>query len=251
MYITDRWANCPNGPEFCRYSERERRSEMTAAFRDRYEAGRLLATKLKHLANRADITVLALPRGGVPVAFEIARELNAPIDVFIVRKLGVPGYEELAMGAIAPGEILVLNEDVIGFLGIPRSVVDVVAAAERKELERRNRLYRGLRPPPQIAGRTIVLVDDGLATGSTMRAAIVAVRQQKPARIVVAVPVAPPSTILELEKEADEVVSVFQPEPFDGVGRWYLDFSQTTDDEVRRLLESSDSYQPDSKRAIA
>src|SRR5215469_3807986 len=164
-------------------------AEMTELFKDRYEAGRLLATKLDHLAGRGDVTILALPRGGVPVAFEIACRLHAPMDVFVVRKLGVPGYEELAMGAIAPGEILVINDEVVRYLGISRSVLDFVAAEELKELERRDRLYRGDRPPPEIANRTIVLVDDGLATGSTMRAAISAVRQQEPATIVVAVPV--------------------------------------------------------------
>ena len=224
---------------------------MIQLFKDRYQAGRLLAAELQHLANRDDVTVLALPRGGVPVAFEIAARLHAPMDVFLVRKLGVPGYEELAMGAIAPGEILVINEDIVRYLGISRSVLDFVAAEERKELERRDRLYRGDRPPPPVTDRTIVLVDDGLATGSTMRAAISAVRQQNPAQIVVAVPVTPPSTVLELQEKADQVVSLLQPEPFDGVGRWYVDFSQTTDDEVRRLLRLSDDRELDSNRAFA
>jgi predicted phosphoribosyltransferase len=219
-------------------------------FADRYEAGRLLAEELKHLANRYDVTVLALPRGGVPVAFEVARRLNAPLDVFVVRKLGVPGHEELAMGAIAPGQIVVLNEDLVNYLGIPRSAIEAVTAAEQKELERRDRSYRGVRPPPEIENRTIVLVDDGLATGSTMRAAISAVRRQRPERIIVAVPVAPPSTEAELRKEADEVVSVMQPEPFDGVGRWYSDFSQTTDDEVRRLLELTNGGESNSKEVV-
>ena len=224
---------------------------MIELFKDRYQAGRLLAAELQHLANRDDVTVLALPRGGVPVAFEIAARLHAPMDVFLVRKLGVPGYEELAMGAIAPGEILVINEDIVSYLGISRSVLDFVAAEERKELERRGRLYRGDRPPPTVTDRTIVLVDDGLATGSTMRAAISAVRQQNPAQIVVAVPVTPPSTVLELQEKADHVISLLQPEPFDGVGRWYVDFSQTTDDEVRRLLRLSDDRELDSNRAFA
>jgi len=218
-------------------------------FRDRYEAGRQLATKLQRLSDRDDIIVLALPRGGVPVAFEIATRLNAPLDVFLVRKLGVPGQEELAMGAIAEGDILVLNQDLVDYLAIPRSVVDAVAALEGKELERRDKLYRGLNPPPELESKTVVLVDDGLATGSTMRAAVSAVRQQKPARIIVAVPVAPPSTQAQLEREADEVISLWQPEPFDGVGRWYSDFSQTSDEEVRRLLSQSQARQPDMKQA--
>jgi putative phosphoribosyl transferase len=223
---------------------------MIERFTDRYEAGRLLAQELEHLANRKDVTVLALPRGGVPVAFEVAHRLNAPLDVFVVRKLGVPGHEELAMGAIAPGHIVVLNEDLVNYLRIPPSTVEAVATVERKELERRDRSYRGVRPPPEIENRTIVLVDDGLATGSTMRAAICAVRRQKPKRIIVAVPVAPPSTQAELQREADEVVSLLQPDPFDGVGRWYSDFSQTSDEEVRRLLDLNNGADLNNKRAI-
>jgi len=223
---------------------------MIKTFSDRYEAGRLLAGKLEHLASRNDVTILALPRGGVPVAFEIANRLGAPMDVFTVRKLGVPGQEELAMGAIAPDDTLVLNESLVSYLGIPRSIIEGVAAIERKELARRNELYRGVRPPPEIANRTIILVDDGLATGSTMRAAISAVRHQNPTRIIVAVPVAPPSTQAELQGEADEVVSVLQPDPFDGVGRWYSDFTQTSDDEVRQLIESANPDKPGAERAI-
>src|SRR5262245_58754776 len=227
----------------------KRRKPMLRQFRDRYEAGRLLATKLDHLSDRDDLIALALPRGGVPVAFEIANRLNAPLDVFLVRKLGVPGQEELAMGAIAQGETLVLNQDLIDYLAIPRSVVDAVAALEGKELERRDKLYRGVKPPPELGGKAVILVDDGLATGSTMRAAISAVRHQKPRQITVAVPVAPPSTLAQLEGEADEVISLWQPEPFDGVGRWYSDFSQTSDDEVRRLLEQSQVREPNMKEA--
>jgi len=225
-------------------------ARMIKTFVDRYEAGRLLAAKLEHLAGRRDLTVLALPRGGVPVAFEIATRLGAPMDVFTVRKLGVPGQEELAMGAIAPGNTLVLNESLVSYLRIPQSIIEGVAAIERKELERRNRLYRGVRPPPEITNRTIVLIDDGLATGSTMRAAIFAVRRQDPKTIIVAVPVAPPSTLAELQREADDVISLLQPDPFDGVGRWYSDFSQTSDDEVRNLIESANADKPGTGRAI-
>lgn len=224
---------------------------MIQRFKDRYEAGRSLASSLKHLAHRNDVIVLALPRGGVPVAFEVARALEAPMDVFIVRKLGVPGHEELAMGAIAPGDILVLNNEVIRYLEISPAVIDYVARNERRELERRDRLYRGSRPPQELAGRIVILVDDGLATGSTMRAAVSAVRQRRPARIVVAVPVGASSTLKEMEKEADEVVAVLSPEPFEGVGRWYDDFSQTNDDEVRCLLGLSTNHKPGPARAIA
>jgi erythromycin esterase-like protein/predicted phosphoribosyltransferase len=205
-------------------------------FRDRKEAGRQLAEKLAAYANRPDVVVLALPRGGVPVAYEVARALNAPLDVFIVRKLGVPGYEELAMGAIGTGETRVLNDQVVGALQIPTQVIDIVTAQEKQELARRERLYRGGRPLANLEGKTAILVDDGLATGATMHAAIQALRQHKPARIVVAVPTAARDTCEELKKEVDEVICAVTPAPFYGVGYWYEDFSQTSDEEVRELL---------------
>jgi len=205
-------------------------------FRDRAEAGQQLAALLAAYAHRPDLLVLALPRGGVPVAYEVARALDAPLDVFLVRKLGVPGHEELAMGAIASGGVRVLNDDVVESLRIPLSIVDQVTEREQEELQRRERAYRGDRPPPDVRGRTVILVDDGLATGSTMRAAAAAVRRQQPARVVVAVPVAAASTCDALRTEVDEVACVLTPEPFYAVGIWYEDFSQTTDDEVRDLL---------------
>jgi predicted phosphoribosyltransferase len=205
-------------------------------FHNRTDAGRRLAEKLAAYANRPGVLVLALPRGGVPVGFEVARELGAPLDVFLVRKLGVPGYEELAMGAVATGSVRVLNDEIVRGLGISEHEIDAAAARELQELARRERLYRGDRPPPDIAGRTVILVDDGLATGATMRAAIAAVRQQQPARIVVAVPTASPDTCEALKAEADHVVCAMTPEPFLAVGHWYEDFTQTTDDEVRELL---------------
>jgi predicted phosphoribosyltransferase len=205
-------------------------------FRDRKEAGRLLAAKLAAYANRPDVLVLALPRGGVPVAFEVAQALKAPLDVFIVRKLGVPGHEELAMGAVASGGVRVLNDEIVGALHIPDSVIDQVAAKELQELSRREHLYRGDRPAPDVHGRTVILVDDGLATGATMHAAIKALQQQKPARIVVAVPTAAPETCEELRAEVDDVICAITPQPFYAVGLWYQDFSQTTDEEVRNLL---------------
>jgi len=208
-------------------------------FRDRREAGRLLAAKLTAYANRPDVIVLALPRGGVPVAYEVARALNAPLDIFLVRKLGVPGYEELAMGAIATGGIRVLNDQLVGGLRIPDYVVDEVAASEQQELARRERLYRGDRPAPDVRGRTVILVDDGLATGATMLAAVKALRQQQPARIVVAVPTAAPETCEQLRAEVDDIICAITPEPFHAVGLWYEDFSQTTDEEVRDLLARS------------
>jgi erythromycin esterase-like protein/predicted phosphoribosyltransferase len=205
-------------------------------FRDRRDAGRLLAEKLAAYANRPDALVLALPRGGVPVAYEVARALGAPLDVFVVRKLGVPGYEELAMGAVATGGVRVLNDQLVERLGIPEQMIDAVAARELQELARRERRYRGGRPPPDVRGRTVILVDDGLATGATMHAAIEALRQQKPTRIVVAVPTASPETCEEMKTKADDVICAITPEPFQAVGRWYQDFSQTTDEEVEALL---------------
>ncbi len=205
-------------------------------YRDRREAGRVLGERLAPLADQQDILVLGLPRGGVPVAWEVARRLGAPVDVFVVRKLGFPGHEELAMGAIASGGVRVLNPDAIAY-GVTRDDIERVTEKERRELERRERLFRGDRPPVRVAGRTVILVDDGLATGSTMRAAVRALRQQQAARIIVAVPIAAPSTCAEMEKEADEVVCAATPEPFRAVGLWYEDFTQTTDEEVRELLD--------------
>jgi putative phosphoribosyl transferase len=205
-------------------------------YRDRTEAGQRLAAQLKDYADRPDVLVLALPRGGVPVAFEVAEALRAPLDIFLVRKLGVPGHEELAMGAIATGGVRVLNEDVVDYLRIPGEVIDAVAADELRELERRERAYRGDSPAPDVKGKTVILVDDGLATGSTMRAAAAALRQQQPARIVVAVPVSAPQTCDEYRMGVDEIICAVTPEPFYAVGQWYEDFSQTTDEEVRALL---------------
>lgn len=212
-------------------------------FRDRAEAGWLLAAKLQAYAGRPDVLVLALPRGGVPVAFEVAQALRAPLDVLVVRKLGVPGHEELAMGAIATGGVRVLNDDMVSELGIPKWTIDAVAAEEGRELQRRDRLYRDDAPAPQVSGRVVILIDDGLATGSTMRAAVAAVRQLKPARVIVAAPVAAAETCAEFHSIADEVVCAFIPDRFYAVGRWYADFSQTTDEEVRCLLERAD-HQP-------
>ena len=196
----------------------------------------MLAERLADLAGRADLLVLGLPRGGVPVAWEVARRLGAPLDVFVVRKLGFPGHEELAMGAIASGGIRVLHPDVVAY-GVSRDDIERVTEDERRELERRERLFRGDRPPIRVADRTVVLVDDGLATGSTMRAAVRALRQQGAARIIVAVPIAAPSTCAEMEAEADAVVCAATPQPFRAVGLWYDDFTQTTNDEVRELLD--------------
>ncbi len=205
-------------------------------FRDRHDAGRQLAQKLACYAHVPDLVVLALPRGGVPVGFEVATALHAPLDIFLVRKLGVPGQPELAMGAMATGGVRVLNQEVVDVFAIPEDVIDTVAAEEQKELRRRELSYRGDRLAPAVEGRSVILVDDGLATGSTMRAAVAAVRQQQPARIIVAVPVAAPSTCEELRGEVDDLICVLTPEPFQAVGLWYQDFSQTTDDEIRALL---------------
>ena len=209
-------------------------------FRNRSDAGKFLATKLTDYANRTDVVVLALPRGGVPVAYEVAQKLKAPLDVFVVRKLGVPGFSELAMGAIAGGGVRVLNEDVISYLDIQEPVIDQVAAMELSELQRRERLYRGAHPPLNVRGQTVVIVDDGLATGSTMRAAVKALRQMQAKKIVVAVPVGARETCDSFNEDVDTLaVCAITPTIFHAVGIWYQDFSQTTDEEVRDLLARS------------
>jgi putative phosphoribosyl transferase len=212
---------------------------MTLPFDHRVQAGQLLGHALHKYAQRPDVLVLGLPRGGVPVGFEIAKAIGAPLDVMMVRKLGAPGREELAMGAIASGGIRILNPDVVAGLGIPEKIIQTVAAKEQQELERRSHAYRGGRVFPEVKEQCLIVVDDGLATGATMRAAVVALRAKAPARIVVAVPVAPPSSVEQIRQEADEVVCLETPEPFFGVGRWYRDFPQTTDQEVKDLLARS------------
>ncbi|MBI2187809.1 MAG: phosphoribosyltransferase [Acidobacteria bacterium] len=207
-------------------------------FENRRAAGRALAALLRHYADRHDVLVLALPRGGVPVAYEAAQALGAPLDLFLVRKLGTPGHRELAMGAIASGGVRVLNDQIVRWYGITPADLETVAREEERELERREAAYREGRDPAPVAGRTVILIDDGLATGSTMRAAVQAVRQRQPARVVVAVPVGAPQTCDELSAIADEVVCARMPEPFAAVGQWYLDFDQTTDEEVRDLLRA-------------
>jgi putative phosphoribosyl transferase len=206
-------------------------------FRDRTDAGRLLAERLCAYAGRSDLLVLGLPRGGVPVAFEVAQALQAPLDIFLVRKLGVPFHKELAMGAIAMGGIRVLNRDVIEEFRIAEELIEAIAAQEQQELERREIVYRGNRPPLSIKGKTVILVDDGIATGSTMHAALAALKKQEPASLVVAVPTAARSAKEEFQNEADDFVAVLTPERFAAVGQWYEDFSQTTDAEVRALLQ--------------
>lgn len=206
-------------------------------FRDRADAGRLLGEALRpRYGNRSDVLALALPRGGVPVAYEVARILNAPLEVFVVRKLGVPGHEELAMGAIATGGAVVFNDEVVRSLGIPQAAIDRVISGERTELERREREYRGDRPPLDVKGKTVILIDDGLATGASMHAAVQAVRALGPAAIVIAVPAAAPSTCYRLRTFVDDIVCVITPEPFYAVSAWYDDFSQTTDEEVASLM---------------
>lgn len=209
---------------------------MASRFTDRRHAGRVLAAALDDYAGTPDLLILGLPRGGVAVAYEVALALNAPLDVYPVRKLGLPGQEELAMGAIASGGVRVLNREIVDALRIPQSVIDTVAGQEGVELARREQAYRGGRTAPEVRGKTVILVDDGLATGSTMRAAIEALRQGAPARIVVGVPVAAPDTCEEIRRHVDEAVCASTPEPFRGVGAWYQDFSQTSDAEVRELL---------------
>jgi putative phosphoribosyl transferase len=210
---------------------------MVLMFKDRVDAGRLLAMQLKEYANQPDLLVLGLPRGGVPVAFEVARALKAPLDVFLVRKLGVPGYEELAMGAIASGGVRILNDMVVKGLNIDNEAINQITERELNELQRRDHQYRGDNPGPELHNRTVILIDDGLATGTTMRAAAIALRQQQPARIIVAVPVAAPETCDEFRDLVDEVVCAVTPRRLYAVGLWYEDFSQTSDDEVVELLE--------------
>lgn len=209
-------------------------------FRDRRNAGEQLAKKLAAYRGVAGVIVLALPRGGVPVGYVVAERLDAPLDIFLVRKLGVPGREELAMGAIASGGVRVLNQDVVGVFNIPDEVIDAVAKEEQRELERREKAYRGDRPRPALTGRVCILVDDGLATGASMQAAVAGVRAHNPREIVVAVPTAAPDTCAMFEAEVDAVVCAVTPEPFYGVGLWYEDFSQTTDEEVRRYLKRAE-----------
>ena len=210
-----------------------------AIYRDRRHAGKVLAQALSRYAHRDDVVVLGLPRGGVPVAYEVATALDAPLDVFVVRKLGIPGYPELAMGAIASGGVMVLIPEVVEQLGIPQEVINAVAQAEARELQRREKAYRGDRPPIDVTDRTVILIDDGLATGASMHAAIAALRKRKPKRIVVGVPIASPSTCEEVGKQADDIVCAATPEPFQAVGLWYEDFSQTSDEEVRKLLDEA------------
>lgn len=209
---------------------------MEAPFRDRREAGRVLATKLDAYAGSPDLVVLALPRGGVPVGYEVARALEAPLDVFVVRKLGVPGQEELAMGAIAAGGVGLIEQGIVDALGITGAQVDAVMRSEQRELRRREQLYRAGLAPLSVTDRTTILVDDGLATGATMQVAARALRARRPARLVVAVPVAPPSTCGDLREVADEVLCAVTPEPLHSVSEWYENFAQTTDEEVRELL---------------
>lgn len=211
-------------------------------FKDRTAAGQLLAGQLSSYANRADVIILALPRGGVPVGYEVARALNVPLDIFLVRKLGAPGQEELAMGAIASNGVRVLNERVVQALGVSSRAIDQVATQEAQEMERREQLYRQGRPAPKLQDRTVILVDDGLATGATMRAAVKALRQQHPTQIIVAVPVAAPETCQEFAEVVDDTVCAQTPQPFHSVGLWYDNFSQTTDAEVQQLLSQATTF---------
>jgi len=223
-----------------------RHADIPEPYRDRRHAGVELARHLADVKGQ-DVVVLALPRGGVPVAFEVARALDAPLDVFVVRKLGLPGHPEFAMGALASGGVRVLNDEVVRLYRIPEQAVDAIAKDERIELERRERAYRSQRPALDVRGRTVVLIDDGLATGSTMKAAVEAVRALSPARIIVAVPVGSPDTCREFAGIADEIVCARRPEHFAAVGQWYDDFRQTTDEEVRELLQTAASERPASE----
>ena len=217
---------------------------MRMRFRDRIEAGELLAEKLLSYADQPDVLVLALPRGGVPVGAQVAKRLHVPLDVFVVRKLGLPGHPELAMGAIASGGLRVFNGEVVNALRIPEEVINAVTAQEYQELQRREKLYREDLPPPDLEGKTVILVDDGIATGSTMAAAISALRQLNVGRLVVAAPTIAPATRDYLRQRADEVIAVIVPEEFYGVGQWYEDFAQTTDEEVKRLLAGNHQESP-------
>lgn len=220
-------------------------------FQDRREAGKLLAEKLIHYVNKPDVLILALPRGGVPVAFEVAKKLNAPLDIFIVRKLGVPGHEELAMGAIATGGIRVMNEEILNKINISQYAIEQVTHQELLEIRRREEQYRGKRPEPIIAGKAIIIIDDGLATGSTMKAAIKALKRQGPSVIIVGVPVADRDVCSQFRQIADDVVCAITPDYLGAVGRWYEDFSQTTDEEVIELLNQAKLFAPQEiKRCI-
>lgn len=216
---------------------------MSLRFRDRTEAGRLLATRLMEYANRPDVLVLALPRGGVPVAYEIAQALNVPLDVCLVRKLGAPGQKELAMGAIAPDGVMVLNNEVLRNLRISRQVLLQVATQEKQELDRRAQAYRGDRPLPEVRDRVVIVVDDGIATSATLRAAIALLKQQHPQKIVVATPVAPATVCQALQRLVQEIICLSTPDPLSSIGMWYQDFSQTTDEEVCRLLDLAVQHQ--------
>jgi putative phosphoribosyl transferase len=228
--------SCPRGYKRTVPHSPPMAGETRQRFRNREEAGRLLVERLREYEGRDDVIVLALPRGGVPVGYEVAKALGAPLDVFVVRKVGVPGHEELAMGAIASGGVLVVDEGLMSRLGIGKDHVESAVTAELRELERREAAYRGGRPPPELEGRTVILVDDGLATGATMRAAALAVRKLSPARLVLAVPVAAAETCEQFEEVVDEIVCPVTPSPFYAVGLWYDDFSPTSDEEVRDLL---------------
>jgi predicted phosphoribosyltransferase len=230
-------ANAVGGAAACSVRGLQRQINMPMRFHDRAEAGQQLAARLQDYAGRPDVIVLALPRGGVPVAYEVARGLQAPLDVFVVRKLGMPGHEEYAIGALASGGVRLINEQAVALHGLDPREIDRVAAAEQTELERRERSYRGERPFPDLRGKTVILVDDGLATGSTMRAAVEALRLEGPNKIVVAVPVSAADTCFAFHGVADDIVCIMTPEPFYAVGLWYEDFSQTTDEEVHELLD--------------
>jgi putative phosphoribosyl transferase len=220
-------------------NERTKAGDIAKGFQDRTDAGQQLASELGHYAGRKDVVVMGMPRGGVPVALEVAKWLHAPLDIFLVRKLGVPGHEELAMGAIASGGIRILNRAVIGSTCISEAVIDAVTERERIELERRTLAYRGRRPAPTVQGKVVILVDDGIATGSTMLAAVAALKQQLPSRIVVAAPVAPAESCKELQRSVDEVVVITRPDPFYSVGQSYEIFGQTSDEEVQGILQES------------